>query len=101
MAPRGASQRLEITRSGWRQRARRGVSLFGRAEKWTCAMGVWKKDCSAPAALTGLPRFTRSGMAEVPKDRLPDDIPTQRGHRIALWPKGTNGPHPSAGVGGR
>jgi glutamate decarboxylase len=34
-------------------------------------MGVWKSQTPAPD-LTVVPRFTRAGMVEVPKDRIPD-----------------------------
>ncbi len=35
-------------------------------------MGVWKSQNEEPEDLTVVPRFTRAGMVEVPKNRIPD-----------------------------
>jgi glutamate decarboxylase len=48
-------------------------------------MAVWKKDSGAGQDLTVVPRFTRAGMLQVPKDRLPEsEMLPQTAYQIVM-----------------
>src|SRR5215213_9498194 len=48
-------------------------------------MAVWKKDSGAGQDLTIVPRFTRAGMLQVPKDRLPEsEMLPQTAYQIVM-----------------
>src|SRR5512133_187955 len=61
-----------------------GKAWAGPRGKATCVMGVWKSRRPAED-LTVVPRFTRAGMVEVPRDRLPDrEMLPQTAYQIVL-----------------
>src|SRR3954464_14493378 len=56
---------------GTAARGRPGPALPSPDVKGPCPMGVWKSATTAGETAL-LPRFTRTGMVQVPRDRLPD-----------------------------